>query len=293
MYTLPIILLAIALIFLVIFHFRKAHIIRKIKAMSLDERCELLNSLAEPFGYVYIPCQDIFSTGLNGWQREFGFMNAYDVGAPYFNMIYDYQTVYFDYEDRTWLIEMWKGQYGINTGCEIGVYHADTIIPPHKYSTTKFDAAENHQLLPFKITLWKGSRCLGTLNELHWWLTIFNMGLYSKARDLSMEISITFPHCDMLTAFKHSLYEVLPDSEINVYGKTITFVFDHCYNEYSLWKRIIRCWGSFWCKLLCRLFCFITRPFKCSRDKVLYLYFYLPFAFRKTLRLHRHSRKRG
>ena len=39
-------------------------------------------------------------------------------------MIIDAYPVYFDYQDKTWMIEFWRGQYGINTGAEIGVYHA-------------------------------------------------------------------------------------------------------------------------------------------------------------------------
>ena len=42
--------------------------------------------------------------------------------APRFQMVFDALPVYFDYQKKTWLIEFWKGQYGINTGAEIGIY---------------------------------------------------------------------------------------------------------------------------------------------------------------------------
>ena len=161
MYVIPIILIVIVVILIIIFHFKKRAIIRKIKSMTFFEKSALLNEISAPFGYCYEPVQDIFSTIHNPWQRNFGFTHAYDVSAPYFNMVYDYQTVYFDYDGKTWLIEFWKGQYGINTGCEIGIYHADTIISPDKYPSAMFNAVADDEMLPFNITLRKYGRCLG------------------------------------------------------------------------------------------------------------------------------------
>ena len=39
-------------------------------------------------------------------------------------MIIDCEPVRFYYGGKKWLIELWKGQYGMTTGCEIGVYTA-------------------------------------------------------------------------------------------------------------------------------------------------------------------------
>lgn len=287
MYVIPIILLILALIIIVIFHFKKRCIIRKIKNMSFEEKCFILNDIANPFGYCYEPSQDIFSSTVDAWQREFGFTHAYDVGAPYFNMVYDYQTIYFDYDKKTWLIELWKGQYGINTGCELGIYHADRIVSPDDYSKTLFDAVSDDEMLPLSVTLKKSGRCIGSLKKPHWWLTIFDMGMFSRPKNLSMEVSIAFPDCQMLNAFKNALIKYMPDTAIVVRGHTISFTFTSCRNHYSLWKRLVRTWSVIWCRIFCLIFCFVTRPFRKSGDKILYLYYYLPFIFRKTLRLHR------
>lgn len=287
MYVIPIIFLILALIFIIIFHFKKRGIIKKIKCMSFEEKCCILNDISYPFGYCYIPEQDIFSSTVDAWQKNFGYTHAYDVGAAYFNMVFDYQTVYFDYNKKTWLIELWKGQYGINTGCEVGIYHADNIIPPKDYNKTLFDAASDEEMLPLSVTLTKKDRCLGSLKKPHWWLTIFDMGMFSKPKQLSMEVSVTFPDCHMLNSFKNSLFECMPDTVVTVHGHTIHFTFTKCCNRYSLWKRIVRAWALIWCRIFCMIFCFVTRPFKRSGDKILYLYYYLPFIFRKTLRLHR------
>mgnify|MGYP000621142798 CR=1 FL=1 len=45
---------------------------------------------------------------------------------------------YFDYQGKTWLLEFWKGQYGINTGAEIGIYRADTLLSPAQRPYTLF-----------------------------------------------------------------------------------------------------------------------------------------------------------
>lgn len=290
MYVIPIVLLFLILIFIIFFHFKKKSIIKKLKNMSFEEKCSVLNDIAQPFGYCYEPTQDIFSTTIDAWQRRFGFTYAYDVGAPYFNMIYDYQTIYFDYDKKTWLIEMWKGQYGINTGCELGIYHADTIVSPSDYNKTLFNAVSDDEMLPLSITLKKQGKCLGSLKRPHWWLTIFDMGMYSRPKKLSMEISITFPDCRMLNAFRSNFSTYMPGTCINTCGHTASFTFKHCRNKYSLWMRIVRCAALIWCQIFRWFFCFVTRPFKKSGDKILYLYYYMPFAFRKALRLQKFSK---
>lgn len=287
MYVIPIILLILALIFIIILHFKKRYIIRKIKNMSFEEKCFILNDISYPFGYCYEPAQDIFSSTVDAWQRRFGYTHTYDVGAPYFNMIYDYQTIYFDYDKKTWLIELWKGQYGINTGCELGIYHADTIVSPEDYDKTLFNAVSNDEMLLLFVTLRKSGKCIGSLKKPHWWLTIFDMGMFSRPKNLSMEASISFPDCQMLNAFKNALIKYMPDAAVRVCGYTLSFTFTKCHNHYSLWQRLVRLWSLIWCRIFCLIFCFVTRPFKRSGDKILYLYYYLPFIFRKTLRLHR------
>ena len=63
---------------------------------------------------------------------------------PRFQMVFDALPIYFDYRGRTWLIELWKGQYGINTGAELGIYHADKILSESEYKTALFTAAEDN-----------------------------------------------------------------------------------------------------------------------------------------------------
>lgn len=62
MYFLVGILLLLVLFLSLFHHHRKKKICKRICSMSCDEKLEQITSLIEPFGYTYIPCQDIFST---------------------------------------------------------------------------------------------------------------------------------------------------------------------------------------------------------------------------------------
>ena len=74
------------------------------------------------FGFIYISEEDVFYTAKNAWQKNMGYTYFYDELAPLFNMILDTERVCFKYNNYSWLITFWKGQYGICTGAEIGVY---------------------------------------------------------------------------------------------------------------------------------------------------------------------------
>ena len=110
-------------------YIRKIYAVRKVKKMSVPERLERLDQIASPFGFKYKLKQDLFTSRFDAWQRDYGYCSVYDKYAPLFHMIFDCEPIYFDYEGSTWLLELWKGQYGITAGCEIGIYKTDHIVP--------------------------------------------------------------------------------------------------------------------------------------------------------------------
>ena len=114
--------LLLALVLCVLLGFtRRRSAIKKVCSMSSCDKCELLSSLIAPFGYCYDNHQDIISSRIDAWQREIGYTALFDRAAASFNMVFDYLPVYFTWQERTWLIEFRKVQYGINTGAENGV----------------------------------------------------------------------------------------------------------------------------------------------------------------------------
>ncbi|MCH5268877.1 MAG: DUF4474 domain-containing protein [Lachnospiraceae bacterium] len=262
--------------------------------MTRDEKCHFLNELVLPLGYCYDCSQDVFSSTPDAWQKKYGYGSIYDRMAPFFNMIFDCKPIYFDYDRKTWLIEFWKGQYGINTGSEIGVYHADRIISPSERSTTIFSAVDAEEYLNISMELFHKGTSLGTREKSHWWLTIFSMGHFANPEELSMKISIRFPDFEMRNAFMDALYLAgynMDTMNLSLYYTDVSFTFVSSGTSCHLPKKIYRSYVQWKNKRFCRLYGFVTRPFFNTCDKLLYLYFYLPFIFRRMLRLKRFHRR--
>lgn len=287
----PAIFLPLMLTIAAVLYFRKKSAIRKVNALSTYDKSLIINRLAEPAGYMYDPCQDIFTSRLDASQKIFGYTVLYDLSAPYFNMIFDCETIYFDYDNRTWLIEMWKGQYGINSGCELGVYYADKIIPDGQYPFTLFKAVDSADMPKISLKLnrhcsKKSRKCsrIGYVSRKHWWLTIFKMGLFSEPENLFVNTSITFKNHKMLCSFLDSFRNTLPDTYYKTVGLTVYFTFSKSNKKYSHFRKILRRTSLFICSIYCKWFNRLTKPFAKSGDKILYIYYYLPFVSRKMFR---------
>lgn len=292
--AIPIAFLLLITVFLLVFHFRKKKAIRKVNSLGMAEKKQLLDTLAEPLGYTYNACQDIFVSRLDAPQKVFGYTTLFDLSAPYFNMIFDYETIYFNYRGRTWLIEMWKGQYGINTGCELGIYYADKIVLPAEYSSTHFKAVDARDMLDISLKLNRRGKKqsytqLGHMQHRHWWLTIFNMGMYSRPEELFVNTAIRFQNYPMLYAFLDSFKQALPDTTYKIGGLTVYFTFSESNRKYSVFRRFIRRFALLSCRFYCKWFNHLTRPFQKSGDRLVYAYYYLPFTVRHMF--HRRNKK--
>lgn len=292
-----------ALLFLLLNHWRKTYIIKKVCSMSQEEKCQLLNEIIKPFGYQYLPCEDIFLSTFDAWQRKFGYTHHYNCIAPYLNMVFDAEEVYFDYDNRTWLIEFWKGQYGINTGAEIGIYHADSIIPKEQRNRQLFHTVDDEAIPVFSMKLKReicyNSQTIADCSMPHWWLAAFRMGRFSYPDDLSVEFCITFPQCDMMYAFADALIKLgYNKCSIKICASCICFSYKTPMTPVScgFLARLVRLLAQWENALFVRLYLLMTRTFCCTLDRLIYLYFYLPFIFCNCLRLRRcrnHSDRRS
>lgn len=269
---------------MLIIHYRKMKCIRKTRSLSLPEKEQLLNQIVAPFGYLYHPEQDIFTSRLDAPQKLFGYHTFYDFAATFFHMVFDYETIYFNYQGKTWLIELWKGQYGINGGCECGIYYTDGIIPPSEYSSTHFEAV-SYELMPdVSMKLYQSDnppKHLGAVRNQHWWLTVFKPGAIVTPEKLSVYYSIRFPNYSMLHTFLAALTSTLPHIPYQVNGLRIFFTYHKSHRKHRITRRILRKLSLLSCHFFCKCFSYITRYFDNSGDKILYLYFYLPFTVRK------------
>lgn len=294
MYFLFICILLSTMFFLLFFYKRKKRICRKLSCMTLYEKCELLNKIIEPFGYCYNSKYDIFSTTKDAWQRNWGYTESYNTYAPLFSMVFDNEPVYFNYDNRTWMIQFWKGQYGINTGAEVGIYYANSIIEPEMLNITLFECVKDSDMLPISIRLFKNGHSIGIIEELHWWLTIFDMGKYCEPHELCMHIGITFPNMEMLRSFVRALLlKGYSWEDIYIRRMQVNFLYNSCSAcSLTLRRRLLCRYAQWKNRCFCRLYLFATKPFCSSCDRALCLYYYLPFAFRRLFTAKRYKKCR-
>lgn len=283
MYLLFLILLIFALIGILFFANRKKKICKKICSMNTNDKINKINELINPFGYYYNYKQDIFSSIINAWQREFGYSEFYNRNAHRLNIVFDSESIYFDYNEKTWLIEFWKGQYGINIGCEVGIYYNDTLISPSLRDYTFFKSVSNINMLPMTISLFTKDFTIARLKQKHWWLTIFDLGKYNEPSELSMNIGITFPNREMMNSFINALYDKgYKTNEILIRGLKVYLVFDKCTTCSLNWFYRLRLrYTQFKNKTLCKLFLKVTKPFNTSLDRALCVYYLIPLFFRR------------
>jgi Domain of unknown function (DUF4474) len=207
-------------------------------------------------GFDYDPTQDIIYSKMDPLQRNFGYAYGYDVAAlPGMSSILDCEPIFFDYAGKTWMIELWKGQYGLETGCEIGVYNRtvgstspiyallDATVGQREHDTNPshnqfFDCASNDELLVMSSTLYRnGEKLFSRGPEPHWWLTGFMWGVLSQPEDLTMDVSITCLD-SVMTAALVSALNGMGYQNVNVSSNTVTFTFSTPFtyqprNDYS------------------------------------------------------------
>ena len=157
-------------------------------------------------GFGYSTSEKCFYATGNAWQRNFGYSDFYDRTAPYILISYDTSKIYFIYDEKEWLIQLWKGQYGlVLLGAEVGVYNREKGS-----SSTYFNCAKDEERLPISLTLYQDNKTLFARKKaLSWWMTGFvpgQMGVGAAVsseytRHLSMTTSIDFKDEAMKKAF--------------------------------------------------------------------------------------------
>lgn len=182
-----------------------------------------LEQLLKSTGYSYDPEQNIFYSRTDAWQRNYGYCRLYDEAAAPLSMIIDCEPIRFEYGNKKWLIELWKGQYGMTTGGEIGVF---TKISPDLIHGAFYQSVPDEDCLPISFVLKKDSRVLFRRSATHWWLTGFILGEFSEPSELIMEVTITLKNEEMRKAFVDSLLQLgYSDQEIGVAASTVQFTF--------------------------------------------------------------------
>ncbi len=168
--------------------------------------------------YQYSYVDDYYYTNdKDAWQYHFGFGKIYDFVSPYILLEYDYIRIFFTYENKDWMIQMWKGQYGmVFFGGEIGVYNRE-----HKEEGygewAMYACAPEEDWLAMEMTLYWQEEINGEYvrqftreYDKYWWCTGFKNGhirVEEPADELRLEARITFKDETMRELFTQGLEE--------------------------------------------------------------------------------------
>ena len=223
-------------------------------------------------GYAYDPNQDIFYSKMDAWQRDFGYCRLYDETASPMGMVIDCEPIYFVYSGKRWLIEMWKGQYDLTTGGEVGVYTTEgpDLNIENVFNGTFYNCASSADMLNMSYSLKKNDEILFTRKDKHWWLTGFKLGEFAQPSELSMDIDITLKDQEMCTIFVKALEEIgYTEDEMVTNSNTVSIKFVHPHTAQPVTRTpetdsIIQSKNE----LLCDKYQEITKPYTNFPDKI-------------------------
>ncbi len=196
---------------------------------NAPERIAELNQEIKPFGFAYEPNQDVFYSRMNPWQRELGYCRLYDEASAAMSMIIDCEPITFEYNDKKWLIEFWKGQYGMNTGGEIGIYYTTgpNLNIPGIFNGTFYYCVQDEDCISMSFVLRKNGNLMFTRSAYHWWLTGFKLGEFSKPSELTMDITLDLYDRRMTYTFVNALMKIgYKEEEFSVQGSKVYIHFD-------------------------------------------------------------------
>ncbi len=143
------------------------------------------------------------------WQKNFGFNEGYDAFAPGTMMYYDTVRTTFEYGGKEWLIQTWKGQYGMAfVGGEVGVYTRSLgSIGSHYVCADKSDWLNMEMAFMWDEYETGEYRAVFNRNyEKYWWATGFVVGfpngsLRQTLKEFRLVTHITFKDTEMANAF--------------------------------------------------------------------------------------------
>ncbi len=243
------------------------------------EQVEKFNKELYPSGFAYDPKKDIFYSLRDAWQWQYGYRRAYDEMAVHFNMIIDCEPIKFWYDGRYWMIELWKGQYGLSTGAEIGIYVSE--------DGRNFKCVDEEDEISMGFVLMKGDEVLAQRYERHWWLTAFVLGEYSRTKDLMMIAELNLPSVEMCLAVINELRRMGYNGEnFTVYRNSIRLQFSQPFSKQPKSRKSITAYiKNKMNKHNCKLYNRYTRNYICTLDKIQYIRIRIPRLYNACLKV--------
>ncbi len=161
---------------------------------------------------------------IDSWMRNFGFCLFYDFAASSMPVFFNYNTrrFKFDYNGMEYMIQIWKGNYTVANGGEVGLYCRDA-----SKSGSFYDCANDEQMLNMSMQILHGDKVLVDEGPMmHWWVNGFNLSdrMYLP-ESLTMKFSVEMTDEEMLNAFCESIdNHYMNDVTYSVDGLTVNVV---------------------------------------------------------------------
>ena len=156
-------------------------------------------------GFQFNKTGNYYYTNTDPWQRALGYNEIYDNAAAFTAIYIDTMRCKFRYDNKDWMIQFWKGQYGyLFIGHEIGVYYKNTDRTAEHY-----DCVSDEDSLYMEMDGLRDGEVLYHRDYAkYWWCTGFVPGKLDKFSDrseLQIDARITMKDKEMLGAFVESL----------------------------------------------------------------------------------------
>lgn len=170
-------------------------------------------------GFDYDMNQNLWYSALDPWQRAFGYNLAFDVIAPATSIYFKTRTIFFDYDGLVWMLKLWKGQYGVTSGAEVGLYHRKPDVKYFYQCASK----ENFLLMDLEVLRF-GRTYFKREAQKHWWQTGFIVGGLITLNSLELKSNITFKDKKMRDSFvkAFSTQDNLADVKYKVKGLSVS-----------------------------------------------------------------------
>ncbi len=199
-----------------------------VKPDNKDDEKDL--SEAGVAGYLYDSKEKCFYTASDPWQRIVGYNELFDVFSEVALIDFDTVRFKFDYKNKNWLIQIWKGQYGLLFyGAEIGVYNK-----PKDRKIAHYDSVGDSDRLKMSMDFYEYKKSLFTKGEwekqfsrpyeYYWWCTGFIPGNRDGDFDkLRVDARITAKDYDMLSGLTKAIEKQGMDYKVK--GLDVVFTY--------------------------------------------------------------------
>lgn len=241
------------------------------------------------YGLIYNIKYDFFTNTNSCKKRIFGACRLYDESAAPLGIVVDIENIYFDYNNKHWLIQLQKGQYGLSSGGEIGVYQTslDPIFISGYFFGSYYESNSDEEALLISYSIMKNNDIFLTRKSSSWCINSFRLGSFSEPDDLTMHIRITFPTSGMCQSFYDALIDLGYEAkEITTQHNTIYFVYEEPKSPQPLTRNILTTYimqkNNF---AYITAYEYITQDYTNTFSKLAYLKNYFPEMYQEIIKI--------